>query len=154
MGAPFLLRGAVAASLGAFMAPAIAQDAWREKDVWITRAGSAHEWPFSVDEGELKCVIFAGQRIVLFTEPDLNDPDWFIKDIPYQMPRSVIVSTNPLEIFASLEDADLFLPFDSDFAVLIRRLAPFAAMGQALCEQILAGGEGAQDGDDAAGDED
>ena len=114
---------------------AMAQDDSR-KAIEISRYGVAHEWPFSVDRGELSCFIFGGQRIVLFTEPDTNDPDWFVKGIPYDSPRSVIVSTNPLEIFASLEDADLFLPFDSDFAVLIARLAPYAAMGQELCEQL------------------
>ncbi len=118
-----------------------------EKSIPIARADIEHEWPFSVDSGELSCFIFAGTRMVFFREPDTNDPEWFFKGIPYDLPRSVIVSTNPLEIFASLEDADLFLPFDSDFAVLIRRLAPFVAMGQALCDELLA------EGDDAEGDD-
>lgn len=132
------LAAAIVLGAGPAALPAVAgDDPWREKAIRISKAGTEHEWPFSVDEGELKCFIFAGSRMVLFTEPDLNDPDWFIEGIPYEMPRSVIVSTNPLEIFAALEDADLFLPFDSDFAVLIRRLAPFVAMGQALCEELL-----------------
>lgn len=121
---------------------------WLTREIPLSRAGTEHEWPFSVDEGRLQCFIFSGMRTVFFKEPDRNDPDWFFKGIPYKMPRSVIVSVNPLEIFAGLEDADLFLPFDSDFAVLIRRLAPFAAMGQALCEELLA-----EQADKAAGDE-
>ncbi|MBX3530044.1 MAG: hypothetical protein KF849_05530 [Rhizobiaceae bacterium] len=121
-----------------------------EKSIEISKDAVAHEWPFSVDRGDLSCFIFAQTRLVFFREPDTNDPDWFIKDIPYRTPRSVIVSTNPLEIFASLEDADLFLPFDSDFAVLIKRLAPFVVMGQALCEELLAEKEGA----DAGGEDD
>lgn len=146
---PLRRAAAAAALLAAAQAASAADDPWREKAIEIARDEIPHEWPFSVDSGELKCVIFAGRRMVLFTEPDGNDPDWFIKDIPYDMPRSVIVSTNPMEIFAALEDADLFLPFDSDFAVLIERLVPFVAMGQALCEELLAegGGEDPDDGE-------
>lgn len=124
--------------LGLLAMPAMALAQTYEKSVEISRDEVVHEWPFSVDSGELSCFIFGGRRMVFFREPDTNDPDWFLKGIPYDMPRSVIVSTNPLEIFASLEDADLFLPFDSDFAVLIRRLTPFVAMGQALCDELLA----------------
>jgi hypothetical protein len=126
-----------------------------EKSIEISKDATAHEWPFSIERGELSCFIFAQYRLVFFREPDPNDPDWYIKNIPYQTPRSVIVSTNPLEIFASLEDAELFLPFDSDFAVLIRRLTPFVAMGQALCEELIAEGKdeagepGAEAGDEA-----
>ncbi len=109
-----------------------------EKSIEISKDAIAHEWPFSVERGELSCFIFAEHRLVFFQEPDTSDPDAFIKGIPYEIPRSVIVSTNPLEIFASLEDADLFLPFDSDFAVLIKRLSPFVAMGQKLCEELIA----------------
>ena len=133
------LATAVALPLGLAALPAsgaLAQP--YEKRIEISRATVEHEWPFSVDEGELSCFIFAGRGIVFFREPDRNDPDWFVKGIPYDEPRSVIVSTNPLEIFVSLEDADLFLPFDSDFAVLIRRLMPFVEMGQSLCRELRA----------------
>lgn len=142
-----LLSGLLAvfsAGLSPLAAPA--QGGWQENSIEIAKASTEHEWPFSVDRGELKCVIFGGQRLVLFIEPDTNDPDWFAQGVAYDIPRSVIVSTNPLEIFASLEDVDLFLPFDSDLAVLIRRLAPFAAMGQALCDALQA--SGAANGDD------
>jgi hypothetical protein len=145
-----MLRAAtVAVPVALGMAPglSLAEDAWREKAIDIAKATTPHEWPFTVENGELKCIIFGGQRLVLFTEPDTNDPDWFVKNIPYQMPRSVIVSTNPFEVLASLEDADLFLPFDADFVVLIKRLTPYAAMGQALCEVLLAGGDDAGDED-------
>jgi hypothetical protein len=145
-----MLRAATVAfpvALGMTPAVSLAEDAWQEKAIEIAQATTPHEWPFTVDRGELKCIIFGGQRLVLFTEPDTNDPDWFVKNIPYEIPRSVIVSTNPLEIFASLEDADLFLPFDADFVVLIKRLTPYAAMGQALCTELLAGGDDAGDED-------
>lgn len=147
-----LRAGAIVAVAAPFLLmPLAAQAALPyEKSIEISKDTTAHEWPFSVERGELSCFIFAQTRLVFFREPDVNDPDWFIKNIPYQTPRSVIVSTNPLEIFASLEDADLFLPFDSDFAVLIRRLAPFVAMGQALCEKLLA----ERQAEDADGSED
>lgn len=147
MAATALMSGLIAAPLLAM--PAAAQAALPyEKSIEISKDAVAHEWPFSVERGELSCFIFGAIRLVFFREPDVNDPDWFIKNIPYQTPRSVIVSTNPLEIFASLEDADLFLPFDSDFAVLIGRLKPFVAMGQVLCEELLAEQEDADGGEE------
>jgi len=96
----------------------------------ISKADSAHEWPFSVDRGELACVAIGGQRTVIFSE------SWRT-DVPQEfgnmtLPRSGIVSANPLALLASQEDRALYAPFDS-LEVLIRRLAPFEAMGLALC---------------------
>mgnify|MGYP007011837944 FL=1 len=98
----------------------------------IGRDDTDHEWPFSVERGTLVCVSMQGQETVLFSEP-------WREDVPQELgnmtlPRSVIVSTNPFALFASLEDRALYLPFDS-LETLIRRLAPFETLGRRLCRQ-------------------
>jgi hypothetical protein len=110
------------------------QDAVRPVDsfpkVEIGKADSEFEWPFSVERGDLTCVAMGGQKVVIFSEPWRTDvPQEFGNMTP---PRSVIVSTNPLALLASLEDRALYAPFDS-LETLIRRLAPFETMGLALC---------------------
>ena len=96
----------------------------------IARGDTAHEWPFSVERGTLVCVAMQGQRTVLFSEPWRTD----VPQVPGNMtpPRSVVVSTNPFALIVSVEDRALYLPFDS-LETLIRRLAPFEAMGRELC---------------------
>lgn len=96
----------------------------------IAKAETAHEWPFSVERGDLTCVPWGDRKVVIFSEPWRTDvPQEFGNMTP---PRSVIVSTNPLALFASLEDRALYAPFDG-LETLIRRLAPFETMGLALC---------------------
>jgi hypothetical protein len=110
------------------------QDAVRPVDTFpkmeISKADSEYEWPFSVDRGELTCVAMGSQKVVIFFEPWRTDvPQEFGNMTP---PRSVIVSTNPLALFATLEDRALYAPFDN-LEALIKRLAPFETMGLALC---------------------
>lgn len=119
--------------------PAGAQDITPQiaisEELPIERVTSAHEWPFSIDSGSLSCVTMDGQRVVIFSEP------W--PDVPIEQldvlnpPRSVIVSVNIMLLLASIEDRSLYLPFDS-LETLIRRLAPFEAMGRALCKNDAA----------------
>lgn len=97
----------------------------------IDRATSAHEWPFSVDRGTLTCVAIQGQRVVIFAEPWREDVRQEFGNMT--PPRSVIVSANPIALFASYEDRALYLPYDG-LETLIRRLAPFEAMGVKLCD--------------------
>jgi len=96
----------------------------------IGRGDTQHEWPFSVERGNLTCVAIGSLKTVIFSEP-------WRTDVPQEfgnmtLPRSVIVSANPLALPASLEDRTLYASFDS-LEVLIKRLAPFEAMGLALC---------------------
>lgn len=98
----------------------------------IARGDVVHEWPFAVDAGTLACVEMGTQRTVLFSEP-------WRTDVPQEfgnmtLPRSVIVSANPIALFASYEDRDLYLPYDS-LETLVRRLAPYETIGRALCEE-------------------
>lgn len=98
----------------------------------ISRATSAHEWPFSVDAGTLTCIALAGRETVFFAEP-------WREDVPQEfgnmtLPRMVVVSANPLALLASFEDRALYLPFDT-LETLVGRLAPFEEMGLALCDE-------------------
>jgi len=97
----------------------------------ISRTGNEDEWPFSVPSGILACVWSGGRRVVSFIEQS-EDPD-DEHDAPPG--RHVIVSANPFELtFLNISSRDLFLPADTVEA-LIKRVAPFEALGQRLCDQ-------------------
>ena len=97
----------------------------------ISRAGNEAQWPFSVASGLLACVWSGGRRIVSFIEqPEAPDDE---HDAPPG--RHVIVSANPFELtFLNISSRDLFLPADN-LEALIKRVAPFEALGQRLCDQ-------------------
>lgn len=104
-------------------------------EIEIGKDETAHEWPFTVDGGTLACVEISNQRTVLFSEP-------WREDVPQEpgnmtLPRSVIVSTNPFALLATVENRDLYLPFDS-LETLIVRLSPFEQMGLRLCKEDAA----------------
>ncbi|KAA3445952.1 hypothetical protein C7I87_31215 [Mesorhizobium sp. SARCC-RB16n] len=97
----------------------------------ISRAGNEAEWPFSVDDGVLACVWSGGQKVVTFLE---NRPSDLDEDEPFQ-PRYVIVTTDPMQLtIGNMAYRDLFRPAAS-VEERIRLVAPFAAMGQKLCDQ-------------------
>jgi len=137
---------AVPALLTAGMATALAAPAgWMAVDsqyggalpeMAIHASDSAHEWPFSVETGTLTCVEMSGQKVVIFSEPWREDVPQVYGDMT--LPRSVIVSTNPIALLASIEDRALYRPFDS-LETLIVRLAPFEEMGRQLCDQAESG---------------
>lgn len=97
----------------------------------IRRADSQFEWPFSVDQGELTCVAYGGQKHVFFAEILTDEQMGEFGNMT--LPRMVVVSANPLAYLASIEDRELYAPFDS-IETLIVRLAPFEKMGWALCD--------------------
>lgn len=122
---------ALAAATPVLAAEPVPKHAFDFPEIEIAKATSPHEWPFSVEKGDLTCVQLGQVRGVIFSEP-------WRTDVPQEfgnmtLPRSVIVSANPLAIFASYEDRSLYAPYDS-LETLIRRLAPFEAMGTRLCE--------------------
>lgn len=98
----------------------------------IRKDEAPHEWAFSLDEGTLTCIEFGGQRTVFFAEI-LPDDEMFV-DGRVVLPRSVIVTTNPLNFLVTVEHRELYASFDT-LEILIRRLAPFETMGRALCDQ-------------------
>lgn len=119
-------------ALGAGLLLAGGASALSFPEMEIGRGDTAHEWPFSVERGKLTCVAMQGRETVLFSEPWRTDvPQEFGNMTP---PRSVIVSTNPFALMASIEDRALYLPFDG-LETLIRRLAPFETLGRRLCAQ-------------------
>ncbi|PTE09973.1 hypothetical protein [Mesorhizobium helmanticense] len=97
----------------------------------ISRTENETGWPFSVDAGVLACVWSGGQKVVTFLEnrpADLEDDQTF-------QPRHVIVTTDPLQLtIGNMADRDLFRPAAS-VEERIRLVAPFAVLGQRLCDQ-------------------
>ena len=101
-------------------------------EIEIDRASAKTEWPFTIDRGDLSCIELGKQRFVFFSEkPASGDIDDIVKR------RTVVVSTNPMTWFASFEDRALYAPF-KDLETLIKRLAPYEAMGTQLCEDAKA----------------
>jgi hypothetical protein len=100
-------------------------------EIVIRKTEVASEWAFSIDEGELACVNHAGSRFVFFSEILTAEEMGEIGNMT--LPRSVIVSVNPLDLLATVDNRELYLPFDT-LETLIKRLAPFYAMGRALCD--------------------
>lgn len=96
----------------------------------LSRADTTHEWPFSIDAGELACIVFAGRRTVLFSEVLTDEESGEIGNMT--LPRSVIVTVNPFELLATVEHRELYAPYDS-LETLIKRLAPFVTMGLEIC---------------------
>ena len=96
----------------------------------IVRAGNERDWPFSIESGNLACIWSAGRKQVFFVEmrpEDINAGKEF-------MPRYVIVSANPFDLtFGNMADRTLFAPM-TDVAELVRRAAPYAALGERLCD--------------------
>ncbi|NGN44329.1 hypothetical protein G6N74_24975 [Mesorhizobium sp. CGMCC 1.15528] len=95
----------------------------------LSRADNEQEWPFTVSSGYLACVWSAGKRMVMFLEEPAKD-----EAEPARM-RKVFVSVNPFELtLGNMADRDLIVPMDSVEA-LVKRMAPFAALGERLCDQ-------------------
>ncbi|TIS98479.1 hypothetical protein [Mesorhizobium sp.] len=97
----------------------------------ISRAENETGWPFSVDAGVLACVWSGGQKVVTFLE---NRPADLEDDHTFQ-PRHVILTTDPFQLtIGNMADRDLFRPAAS-VEERIRLVAPFATLGQKLCDQ-------------------
>jgi hypothetical protein len=97
----------------------------------IARTDNERDWPFSVEEGNLTCVWSTGQKLVFFFEARPEDAD---ENDDFE-PRHVIVSTNPFDLtIGNIANHALFAPV-AGVADLIRRVAPYAEVGQRLCDQ-------------------
>ena len=101
-------------------------------EIVIRKAETEYEWAFSIDEGTLTCVQLGAGRFVFFGEILTDEEMGEIGNMT--LPRSVVVSVNPLDFLATIENRELYAPFDS-LETLIKRLAPFHDMGRALCDQ-------------------
>jgi hypothetical protein len=97
----------------------------------VTRNGGEKDWPFSVEAGQLACVWSIGQRQVFFLE---GRPASLDADTEFS-PRMVILSIDPFQLtFGNMASRSLFAPM-ADVADLVRRVAPFIAIGERLCDQ-------------------
>ncbi len=97
----------------------------------ISRSGNEADWPFSIETGTLACMWSAGKRVVTFLE-EVEAPDDEHEAPPG---RYVVVSVNPFDlVFLNIAYRDLYLPADT-VETLIKRVAPFAALGERLCDQ-------------------
>ena len=97
----------------------------------IARTDNERDWPFSVDEGNLTCVWSTGQKLVFFFE---QRPETLDQDDDFEA-RGVIVSANPVDLtIGNIANRALFAPM-ADIADLVRRVAPYAEVGQRLCDQ-------------------
>jgi hypothetical protein len=110
---------------------AVAKPASVFPEIVIRRSESKHEWAFSIDEGTLTCIGMNGERYVFFAEILTDEEMGEFGNM--KLPRSVVVTTNPLTFLATVENRELYLPYDS-LETLIRRLAPFETMGRKLCD--------------------
>jgi hypothetical protein len=120
---------AVAMGINIEVAPVMSASAFPE--IVIRQGETGHDWPFSIDEGELTCLEYQGQRYVFFAEILAENEMGTFGAM--KLPRSVVVSSNPLALFASHEDRALYAPWDS-LETLVTRLAPYERMGRALCD--------------------
>lgn len=121
--APFVL----ADEKGMFHVPDVSEVRFQK----ISRSGNEDGWPFSVTSGLLACVWSGGRKVVSFVE-EVDAPD---DDHEAPPGRHVIVSANPFELtFLNIANRDLFLPVDK-VETLIKRVAPFSALGERLCDQ-------------------
>jgi hypothetical protein len=100
-------------------------------EIVIRKGQTLYEWPFSIEEGTLACISYAGQRHVFFSEILPEDGAGSVGDM--KLPRMVVVTANPFAYFATFDSRDLYLPWDS-LETLVKRLAPYERMGWALCD--------------------
>jgi len=96
----------------------------------VARNGNEKDWPFSVGAGKLACVWSVGTRQVFFIE-GLQDN---VVDTGIE-PRMLVLSVDPLYLtLGNIPNRTLFAPM-ADVADLVRRVGPFIAMGERLCDQ-------------------
>ena len=121
--APFILAGEPAVLP---LLPA----AFMSDELLVSKASAVTEWPFTVDEGNLRCIDYQGHRSVFFSDiVAIGERD---EDGSIKLPRVVVVSSNPLALLLTVADSELYVPFDT-LETLVKRLAPFEAMGLELC---------------------
>jgi len=97
----------------------------------ISREDNEKDWPFSIDDGLLACVWSSGQKIVMFFE---NRPKDLADGAPFK-PRGVLVTTDPVQLtLGNMANRALFKP-SANVEDRMRLVAPYAALGQRLCDQ-------------------
>lgn len=101
---------------------------------WIERGPGEEKWPFAAQSGCLMCAWLMGRPAVYFVPdtPEFRDEE--SEDFPV-----LIISVDPFEILLSnAGQGDQFLPI-ATIEEKIARMAPYVALGHALCEQPRGG---------------
>ena len=101
---------------------------------WIARGPGEQNWPFTEKSGCLMCAWLLGEPAVYFV-PDTPE---FLAENSEDFPI-LILAVHPLEILLSnAGHNNQFVPM-ATIEEKIKRLAPFVAMGHALCNQPRGG---------------
>ena len=97
---------------------------------WIEKKPGETNWPFKASAGCLTCAWLMGAPAVYFVPDTPEYRDDAAVDFPV-----LIISVDPFEILLSnAGQSDQFVPI-ATIEEKIKRLAPFVAMGHALCNQ-------------------
>ena len=98
----------------------------------ISRVGTETDWPFSVHAGYLLCTFLGTQKVVFFFESLPQNPN--LKDTgPGE--RGALITLDPMKInLAGMGSTSVFARTPS-LKEFLRRLKPYAALGESLCDQ-------------------
>lgn len=89
----------------------------------IQRAEGERDWPFVAQSGTLACAMIMGQPKVYFVP------------VAFAHKRGLLLDVNIFAmVLTNVGVNDAFTPYKTE-EELIRRIAPFVAMGQMLCKQ-------------------
>jgi hypothetical protein len=101
---------------------------------WISRGPGEEKWPFTAQSGCLMCAWLMGQPAVYFVPDTPEFRDEASEDFPV-----LIISIDPFEIILSnAGHRDQFVAIET-IEEKIKRMAPYVALGHALCEQPRGG---------------
>lgn len=130
----FLALAFLSLSPGAVLAGLFSIEEPRKQ--WIERSNFREDWPFMERRGLIVCTRHMNVRLVIFlpesrvAREDEDEPRSSVQNEDY-----AIISTRLPDLFISATAfGKVFIPFDS-FEAHIARIAPFVAIGKALCDQ-------------------
>ena len=90
----------------------------------IQKVEGEQDWPFVANDGTLLCATIMGQPKV-----------YFVPSAPFHHNRALILDVNAFAmILSNIGMNDALAPYKTP-EELIRRIAPFVAMGNLLCKQ-------------------
>lgn len=92
---------------------------------YVMRDADGKGWPFSVDEGWLLCIWFAGTKGTYFHE--------IVREPGGREPRTVVISTDPVGLVLG-SAGNTLLASGIDLEEMIPLLGPFEQRAKALCE--------------------
>ena len=125
-----IVASALSSSWNGDLTYVAAEDEFRAQA--ISKVGIEKDWPFSVDTGYLLCTFLGSQKVVFFFERLPQNPN--LKDTG-PGDRGVLITLDPKKInLAGLGSTSMFAQTPS-LKEFLRRLRPYAALGESLCDQ-------------------